>query len=50
MHFATVVSTNATAVHLWRSLGFRIVATVPDGFRWPDGSSASDHARYRALP
>jgi len=50
MQFNTVVSTNANAVHLWRSLGFRIVGTVPDGFRLPDGSTVSHHVMYRTLP
>jgi len=50
MQFNTVVSTNAVALHLWRSLGFRIVGTVPDGFRLPDGSTVSHYVMYRALP
>ena len=49
MQFSTVVSTNANAVHLWRSLGFRIVGTIPDGFRLPDASYVSHHVMYRAL-
>ncbi len=50
MQFNTVVSTNASAVHLWRSLGFRIVGTIPDGFRLPDGGTVSYYVMYRALP
>ena len=50
MQFNTVVSTNANAVHLWRSLGFRIVGTVPDGVRLPDGRTVAHYVRYRALP
>ena len=50
MQFNTVVSTNANAVHLWRSLGFRIVGTVPDGFRLPDGQVVPHYVMYRALP
>jgi DNA-binding MarR family transcriptional regulator/ribosomal protein S18 acetylase RimI-like enzyme len=50
MQFNAVVSTNGRAVHLWRSLGFRIVGTVPDGFRLPDGRTVSHHVMYRALP
>ena len=49
MQFNTVVSTNAVALHLWRSLGFRIVGTVPDGFRLPDGSTVSHFVTSRAL-
>ena len=37
MQFNAVVETNTAAVRLWRSLGFEILATVPEAF---------DHARY----
>lgn len=50
MQFNTVVSTNANAVHLWRSLGFRIVGSVPDGFRLPDGHTVPYYVMYRTLP
>ena len=33
--FNAVVESNARAVGLWRSLGFEVVGTVPDGFRHP---------------
>jgi len=49
MQFNTVVSTNANAVHLWRSLGFRIVGTIPDGFRLPGGDCVPYHVMYRSL-
>jgi GNAT superfamily N-acetyltransferase len=49
MQFNIVVSTNVDALRLWRSLGFRIVGTVPDGFRLPDGSTVSFHILYRSL-
>jgi DNA-binding MarR family transcriptional regulator/L-amino acid N-acyltransferase YncA len=49
MQFNTVVSTNANAVRLWRSLGFRIVGTIPDGFQLPDGSVVSHYVMYRPL-
>jgi L-amino acid N-acyltransferase YncA len=32
MQFNAVVKTNAAAVHLWQSLGFEIVGTVPEAF------------------
>jgi L-amino acid N-acyltransferase YncA len=50
MQFNTVVTTNVHAVRLWRSLGFRIVGTVPDGFRLPDGTLVPHHIMYRRLP
>ena len=45
-----MVSSNVTAVRLWRSLGFRIIGTVPGGFRLPDGKSVPHYVMYRALP
>ncbi|MBN9523808.1 GNAT family N-acetyltransferase [bacterium] len=35
MQFNYVVSTNAPAVALWTSLGFRVVGTLPAAFRHP---------------
>lgn len=49
MQFNIVVSTNRAAVKLWRSLGFRVVGTVPDGFRLPDGRRVPHHIMYRTL-
>jgi L-amino acid N-acyltransferase YncA len=37
MQFNAVVETNHAAVHLWQSLGFEILATVPEAF---------DHAKH----
>jgi GNAT superfamily N-acetyltransferase len=36
IQFNAVVETNAPAVHLWRSLGFEIIGTVPESFDHPD--------------
>src|SRR6266540_226570 len=36
MVFNAVVETNTRAVALWRSLGFEILATIPEGFRHPE--------------
>ena len=33
MQFNYVVSTNKSAVHLWKSLGFEIIGVIPEGFR-----------------
>jgi L-amino acid N-acyltransferase YncA len=35
LQFNAVVATNAAAIHLWSSLGFTVVGTVPDAFRHP---------------
>jgi L-amino acid N-acyltransferase YncA/AcrR family transcriptional regulator len=40
IQFNAVVSSNAAAVALWRSLGFEVVGTLPRAFRLPDGSWA----------
>lgn len=50
MQFNAVVSTNEHAVRLWRSLGFRVVGSIPDGFRLPDGNYVPHHIMYRVLP
>ena len=49
MQFNAVVSTNTGAVALWRSLGFEILATVPDGFRHPAEGYVGLHIMYRKL-
>ena len=49
MQFNIVLSSNVAAVKLWRSLGFRIIGTIPDGFRLPSGEMVSHHIMYRAL-
>lgn len=49
MQFNAVVATNTNAVRLWRSLGFRIVGTIPHGFRLPGGRYAPLHIMYRTL-
>jgi len=36
MQFNAVVATNSPAVHLWRSLGFTVVGTVPEAFLHPE--------------
>jgi GNAT superfamily N-acetyltransferase len=35
MQFNAVVATNEPAIRLWRSLGFEVVGTIPEGFRHP---------------
>jgi GNAT superfamily N-acetyltransferase len=35
MQFNAVVEANAPAVALWRSLGFEVLGTVPEGFNHP---------------
>lgn len=49
LQFNIVVSTNEHALRLWRSLGFRIVGTIPEGFRLPDGRLVDHHIMYQGL-
>ncbi len=49
MQFNAVVETNTRAVALWRSLGFEVLATVPDGFLHPAGGYVGLHIMHRRL-
>jgi L-amino acid N-acyltransferase YncA len=49
MQFNAVVATNERAVALWRSLGFDILATVPEAFRHPGHGLVGLHVMHRAL-
>lgn len=49
MQFNAVVETNTHAVALWLSLGFVILATVPDAFQHPDRGYVGLHIMYRRL-
>ena len=49
MQFNAVVETNTRAVALWRSLGFEIVATLPEGFEHPAKGFVGLHIMYRKL-
>lgn len=49
IQFNAVVETNTAAVHLWRSLGFRIVGTVPGAFRSASHGRVGLHVMYLPL-
>jgi GNAT superfamily N-acetyltransferase len=49
MQFNAVAASNERAVALWRSLGFEVLATVPEGFRHPAQGYVGLHIMYRAL-
>jgi L-amino acid N-acyltransferase YncA len=49
MQFNFVVSTNESAVHLWKSLDFRIAATLPGAFRHPTKGFVDVYVMFRAL-
>jgi L-amino acid N-acyltransferase YncA len=49
IQFNAVVETNASAVHLWQSLGFRIVGTVPKAFDSRRHGRVGLHVMWRPL-
>jgi GNAT superfamily N-acetyltransferase len=49
MQFNAVVETNTAAVRLWCSLGFEILATVPDAFDHSRHGLVGLHVMYRRL-
>ncbi|MEV0381515.1 GNAT family N-acetyltransferase [Nonomuraea sp. NPDC050643] len=49
MQFNAVVETNTHAVRLYRSLGFEIIGTVPEGFHHPAQGYVGLHIMHRPL-
>lgn len=49
MQFNAVVETNVHAVRLYRSLGFEVLGTLPEGFRHPELGYVGLHIMYRRL-
>ena len=49
MQFNAVVETNTAAVALWQSLGFEILATVPEAFAHRTLGLVGLHVMYRTL-
>lgn len=49
IQFNAVVETNTAAVHLWQTLGFRILATVPEAFDHRDLGLVGLHVMYLRL-
>lgn len=49
IQFNAVVEANTAAVHLWRSLGFEIIGTVPEAFDHPDHGLVGLHIMYHHL-
>jgi len=49
MVFNAVAQSNTRAIALWRSLGFEILATIPDGFDHPTLGPIGLHVMYRPL-
>jgi L-amino acid N-acyltransferase YncA len=49
MQFNFVVSTNASAIHVWQQLGFKIVGTLPGAFRHPRAGYVDVYVMFRSL-
>ena len=49
MQFNFVVSTNESAAHLWRELGFNIVGTLPGAFRHAQKGFVDVYVMFRSL-
>lgn len=49
VQFNAVVETNEAAVHLWQSLGFRIIGTVPKAFEHPEHGFVGLHVMHLSL-
>ena len=49
MQFNFVVSTNESAIRLWRELGFEIVGTLPGAFRHPEKGYIDVYVMFRSL-
>jgi len=49
MQFNFVVSTNESAVRLWKNLGFKIVGTLPHAFHHPAKGFVDVYVMFRSL-
>jgi ribosomal protein S18 acetylase RimI-like enzyme len=49
MQFNFVVSTNESAVHLWKEFGFEIVGTLPGAFRHAQTGYVDAYVMFRSL-
>lgn len=49
MQFNFVVSTNESAIHLWKELGFEIVGKLPAAFRHPQKGYVDVYVMFRSL-
>lgn len=49
MQFNLVVSTNESAIHLWKELGFKIVGTLPGAFRHSQKGYVDVYVMFRSL-
>ena len=49
MQYNLVVSTNETAMRLWKKHGFEVIGTLPDAFRHPQLGFVDAFVMYKKL-
>ena len=49
MQYNLVVSTNETAIHLWKRHGFEVIGTLPEAFRHPQLGFVDAFVMYKKL-
>jgi ribosomal protein S18 acetylase RimI-like enzyme len=49
MQFNFVISTNESAIYLWKQLGFEVVGTLPRAFKHPLNGYVDAYVMYRSL-
>jgi len=49
MQFNFVISTNKSAIRLWKQLGFKTVGTLPGAFRHPEKGYVDVYVMHRSL-
>jgi ribosomal protein S18 acetylase RimI-like enzyme len=49
IQFNIVVSTNITAVNLWKKFGFEIIGTTPKGFRHKELGLVDTYIMFKSL-
>lgn len=49
LQFNLVVSTNTYAIRAWKTIGFQIIGTVPEGFRHHKLGKVDAHIMYKKL-
>ena len=49
MQFNSVVSTNEAAIHLWKTLGFSVIGTIPDAYNHKKLGLVDAYIMYKSL-
>ena len=49
MQFNIVIKSNVRAVHLWETLGFKIIGEIPDAFNHKENGLTNAYIMYRKL-